>query len=63
MLVDLESSVLPANRAEVRRQLEVLDKMIVKAFADSDEREFAFREDRQGIGGASRPPGGDDAGG
>ena len=63
MLVDLESSVLPANRAEVRRQLEVLDKMIVEAFADSDEREFAFREDRQGIGGASRPPGGDDAGG
>jgi hypothetical protein len=47
----------------IRQQLAILDRTVTEAFADSDVREFARRGDRQGIGGASRPPGGDDAGG
>jgi uncharacterized membrane protein len=62
LLVDLEDTVLPGCRPAVRRQLVILDRTVAEAFIDSGEREFALRKDRQGIGGASRPPGGDDAG-
>jgi uncharacterized membrane protein len=63
LLVDLEDRVLPGYRPAVQRQLVTLDRTVTDAFADSDEREFALREDRQGIGGASCRPGGEDAGG
>jgi uncharacterized membrane protein len=59
-LVALEDAVLPGHRPAVRRQLLILDKSVTKAFLDSDERQFALGEDPQGIGGASRAPGGDD---
>jgi uncharacterized membrane protein len=62
LLVDLEAAVLPDNRPTVHRQLMMLDKMVTEAFADPDQREFALRRDRQGIGGASHHPGVDDAG-
>jgi uncharacterized membrane protein len=61
LLIELEDRVLPEYQPAVRRQLVILDRTVTDAFADLDEREFALREDRQGIGGASRPPGGDDA--
>jgi uncharacterized membrane protein len=63
LLVDLEAAVLPVNRPAVQQQLVMLDKMVTEAFADRDQREFALRHDRQGIGGASHRPGVDDAGG
>ena len=63
MLIDLQAAVPPANRPTVSRQLMMLDKMVTESFADSDQREFALRHDRQGIGGASHQPGVDDAGG
>jgi uncharacterized membrane protein len=62
LLIDLEDRVLPEHRPAVRRQLVILDRTVTEAFTDSDEREFALREDRQGIGGASRSPGIEDAG-
>jgi uncharacterized membrane protein len=62
LLVDLEGTVLPAYRPAVRRQLVILDRTVTEAFPDGYEHDFALREDRQGIGGASRPPGGDHAG-
>jgi uncharacterized membrane protein len=56
MLVDLESAVLPVNRPAVRRHLEVLDETTRLSFGKDDERTFALRQDRQGIGGPSQPP-------
>lgn len=56
MLADLDSTVLPGNQPAVRRQLEVLDEMTRLAFGKDDERAFALRQDRQGIGGPSQPP-------
>ena len=61
LLIDLEDAVLPGYRPAVRRHLLILDKTVAEAFLDSGERQFALREDRQGIGGASRSPGSDDA--
>jgi hypothetical protein len=63
LLIDLEAAVLPVDRPAVHRQLVMLDKMVTETFADPDQREFALRHDRQGIGGASHHPGVDDAGG
>ena len=54
LLVDLEASVLPVNEAAVAEQLQLLDRSVSESFTDSDERQFALLEDRQGIGGASR---------
>jgi uncharacterized membrane protein len=55
LLVDLEATVLPVNAPEVAEQLLLLDRSVIGSFTDSGERQFAFLEDRQGIGGASRP--------
>ncbi len=55
MLVDLEGSVLPANQPAVRRQLELLDDSVNSVFPETDAEAFAMAEDRQGIGGISRP--------
>ena len=54
LLVDLEATVLPVNASEVTDQLLRLDRSVMEAFSDADERQFALAEDRQGVGGASR---------
>jgi uncharacterized membrane protein len=56
MLADLEVTVLPVNRASVRRQAATLERMVARDFEDVDERTSALTGDRQGIGGASQVP-------
>ncbi|MFL6135729.1 MAG: DUF2254 domain-containing protein [Nocardioidaceae bacterium] len=58
VLLDLESEILPGNQPAVLRQLFVLDRTVDEAFPDEDDRRQARVPDRQGIGGASRQPGG-----
>jgi uncharacterized membrane protein len=57
MLADLDASVLPVNRAAVRRQRELLDAAVTRAFSDGGDRALALGTDRQGIGGALTTPG------
>jgi uncharacterized membrane protein len=57
VLLDLESEVLPVNQPAVLRQLFLLDRTVDDAFPDEDDRRPARVADRQGIGGASQPPG------
>jgi uncharacterized membrane protein len=57
MLMDLEVTVLPLNRASVRRQAAVLEGTVTRDFEDAAERTSALTADRQGIGGASQEPG------
>ena len=52
MLRDLERTVLPVNRASVRKELELLDRAVVLHVPPGDDRELALGEDRQGLGGA-----------
>ncbi len=52
LLVDLERTVRPENRAAVTEQLALLDRMVEGSFPDPDLRHFALVEDRQGIGGS-----------
>lgn len=61
MLVDLEHRVPPDRRPAVVRQMVILDRTVTAAFQDPDERAFALAQDRQGIGGAPQPSGGNDA--
>jgi uncharacterized membrane protein len=56
LLVDLERTVRPQNKAAVAEQLVLLDRVVKAGFSDPDELEFALLEDRQGIGGASPAP-------
>jgi uncharacterized membrane protein len=56
MLVDLEAMVPLRRRAAVAEQLALLDRTVSESFPDPDLQHFALGEDRQGIGGASRPP-------
>ncbi|MDX6302928.1 MAG: hypothetical protein QOF53_4142 [Nocardioidaceae bacterium] len=56
MLVDLEAMVPPGRRAAVAEQLALLDRTVSESFPDPELQHFALGEDRQGIGGASRPP-------
>jgi uncharacterized membrane protein len=58
MLMDLDSTVLLANRPAVRRQLELLDEAVRLTFSEGDEQTFALTQDRQGIGGPSQAPAG-----
>ena len=53
LLVDLERSVQPQNRAAVSDHLALLDRTVAGTFTDTDLRHLALVEDRQGIGGAS----------
>lgn len=53
LLVDLETSVPPANRAAVAEQLVRLDRAVATSFHDTEDRRFASLEDSQGIGGPS----------
>jgi uncharacterized membrane protein len=53
LLVDLERTVQPQNRAAVSDHLALLDRTVSGTFTDPDLRHFALVEDRQGIGGAS----------
>lgn len=57
MLADLECDVTPERRAAVVRQRSILDRMVIAAFSDFDERAFALGTDHQGIGGSSRTAG------
>jgi uncharacterized membrane protein len=56
MLMDLAAMVPPDRRSAVADQLALLDRTVDESFPDPDLRRFAMGEDRQGIGGASRPP-------
>jgi uncharacterized membrane protein len=60
MLVDLDSTVLPVNRAAVRRQLQTLEETVKRNFCEGDQQTFALSQDRQGIGGPSQAPAGVD---
>jgi uncharacterized membrane protein len=56
LLVDLERTVLPQNRAAVTEQRLLLERAVQDSFTDPDLRQLALVEDRQGIGGASPAP-------
>jgi uncharacterized membrane protein len=56
LLVDLERTVQPQNRAAVSDNLALLDRTVAGTFTDPDLRHLALVEDRQGIGGASETP-------
>jgi len=51
LLETLRSSVRERNRPAVEAELHRLDRAVAAAFADEDERAYAMRADRQGIGG------------
>lgn len=60
MLDDLETTVVPANRPAVKKQLVALDRAVLENFSDEADRGFALTGDDQGLGGASTWPGGEE---
>jgi uncharacterized membrane protein len=50
LLQDLKEQVPPERTAALQRYLKRVDNGIRRAFADEDDRQDAFEEDRQGLG-------------